>query len=122
MSHIIEILENSEIIKITHKRIMTIDQRTQVLHELCSDFNLFKRFRLLIDVRFVKQEMTDIEQVIFGKYISSRSELKTAVVAILVNIEQPIDEVINQEASKEGLTIKQFGNEEQAIEWLSIKN
>lgn len=119
MSHSIVVLDNSEIIKVTHQCIMTLDQRTQVLHELCSDFNFFKRFRLLIDVRNVKQEMSSMEQTVFGKYLTSRTELQTALVAILVNIEQPVDEVINQEAFKDGLEIKQFSNESQAIDWLN---
>ena len=119
MSYKIEVLENSEIIKVTHECAVTLEQRSLILNELCCDFNLFKRFKLVIDVRNVKKEMSSIEQAIFGQYISSRNELKTALVAILVNITQPVDEVLSNEAFKHGLEIEQFDNEEKAIAWLN---
>jgi hypothetical protein len=119
MSNKIEILHNLEVIKVTYERNLTLDQRLAVVHELCVDFNIFKRFRLLIDVRNIKQEMTPLEQEIFGKFIASKEEFDMALVAVLDNIQQPVDQIMIHEASKEGYQIKMFGSEEVALAWLN---
>ncbi len=121
MSHKIEILWYAEIIKVTHESTLTFEQRTHIFDELCRDYNIFKRFRLLIDVRNIKQEMTFVEQEVFAHYISSRDELKGAFVAVLINIDQLIDEFLIKEAFRKGLDIRLFGSEDKALSWLGNK-
>lgn len=119
MSHKFEVLDNSEIIKVTYEGAMTLDERLSSVHELCIDFNIFKRFRLLIDVRNITQEMTPLEQVLFGQFIATNDEFNMASVAVLDNIAQPADQVVSKEASKMGYQIKQFDSETKALAWLN---
>ncbi|MBA6262729.1 MAG: hypothetical protein V7780_10895 [Colwellia sp.] len=118
MSHKIEIIENHEIIIVTYEGIMTLEERLSSVHELCCNFNIFKRFKLLIDVRSIKQEMTNIEQEIFGKYIATKEEFNMASVAVLDNIEKPTDQIVTKEAAEMGYQIQKFNSEKEALAWL----
>ena len=118
MSHKVEVIQKLEIIKVIYEGGLTLDQRLASVHELCCDFNIFKRFRLLIDVRGIKQEMTSLEQEIFGRYIATKEEFNMASVAVLDNIDNPADQIVSKEASKMGYQIKQFSSEEKALTWL----
>ncbi|MBA6354193.1 MULTISPECIES: hypothetical protein [unclassified Colwellia] len=118
MSHKIEIIETNKIIKVTYKGVMTLEERLSSVHELCCNFNAFKRFRLLIDVRSIKQEMTNVEQEIFGKYIATKEEFNMASVAVLDNIEKPTDQIVTKEAAEMGYQIKKFNSEKEALAWL----
>ena len=120
MAHEFEVLSSSEIIRVTYSGDLTLDERIQVVHKLCCDFNIFSRFKLLIDVRNVQQEMTELEQEIFGKFIASKEEFDTALVAVLDKIEAPVDEITINEASKDNYQIKMFNCEKTALSWLKI--
>lgn len=119
MSYKIEVVKNSEIIRVTYVGTLTLDQRISAVHELCCDFNIFSRFRLLIDVRNIQQEMTVVEQEVFGNFIASKEEFNHASVAVLDNIEHPADQIAGRVAAKLGYRMQQFDREEKALAWLN---
>lgn len=50
-----------------------------------------------------QKEMSSAEQMIFGRYISSRDELHNSLIALLLNQQQSTDEALFQEALEQGL-------------------
>ncbi|MCW8834688.1 MAG: hypothetical protein OQK09_07440 [Colwellia sp.] len=118
MAHIIEVIENPEIVKVTYKHGVTMEERLNVVHEVCLDFFIATRLKLIIDVRLASQEMSPVEQTIFGKYLASREELNKVKVAIISNQAQNINQVITQESLALGHQIKHFNIEQQAVSWL----
>lgn len=117
MAHIIEELKQSKIVKVTYQDGVTMEERLYVVHEICLDYLISSKLKLMIDVRSASQEMTLLEQNIFGQYLASREDFKMAKVAIISDKARNINEVITKESSVLGHEIKHFINEKQAISW-----
>lgn len=120
MAYKIEVMSALKIIRVTYSGDLTFNDRIQAVHILCCEFNIFDRFKLLIDVRRVNQEMTSLEQEIFGKFIASKEEFNQAKVAVVDNILEPVDQIMIREALKDDYQIKMFDNEKEALSWLNI--
>lgn len=118
MNYKIEVLAGTEIVIVTHGSVINLEKRSLILNELCQEYNLFKQFKILVDVSNVQQEMSAIEQKIFGKYISSREELMGASIAMLFNEKKSIDEQLTVESAANGLEIKMFSCKDEALSWL----
>ncbi|MBL4940721.1 MAG: hypothetical protein JKY81_03560 [Colwellia sp.] len=120
MPHKIEILNKAEMISVIYSGDVTLDERIQTVHELCLDFNMFEKFKLLIDNRKTIQKMTHVEQTVFGRYIASRDEFNKALVAVVSYIEQPCIQEVVKEARKKHYQIQQFYCEKDALNWLRV--
>ena len=116
MPYKIDVLEESEIVEVIYSGDITLDERITVVHILCCEFNLFDRFKLLINSTKTKQKMSAVEQEIFGKFIATKEEFKGARVAVL----QPQKmEILLDEAQKYGYQIRNFVSYDDALNWLN---
>lgn len=122
MVYKIELIEKTEIIKVTYCGDVSLDDRLNAVHELCRNYHLYKRFKLLIDSTHATEMMTKNEQIIFGRYLTKREEFRGALVATLVSKAQSITKVIVQEAASLGYQITSFHHEEEALSWLNNTN
>ena len=68
MVHRIEQLDKHGIICVRYSGVVTMEERTAVVSQLCTYKKYGKPMRLLIDVSPVKHKMTALEQKIFAKY------------------------------------------------------
>jgi hypothetical protein len=118
MSYTIEVIKNTEIIRVTLKGIVTLDELINEIHELCVDYKTSTHFRLLVDTRLITQELTPSEQLLFATYITSREELNTAIIAVIVTSNQVMNEIIISKSAQLGHQIKVFTTEAQALDWL----
>lgn len=120
MSHTIDILKESGVIEITYINEVSLDERLCVVHELSMEP---LPLRVLIDVRNAQQAMTELEQEIFGTYLTSLEEFNTARVAILNNRKQSINNIIIKKASENSESsylTKNFESKQSALYWLKI--
>ena len=116
----IENIENSTIIRITHSGKVSLDQRVNVVHQICVDHhNDSTLLKLLIDARLVTNVMTEAEQDVFGSYIASRPELEKAFVAVIANPKQVLNQIVLKKSSLLGHNIMLFEIEAEALEWLN---
>jgi hypothetical protein len=121
MAYKINLIENSEFIRITYSGLVTFDERLITIHEVCKDYyKANAKVRVLIDSRLVTQVMTHTEQEIFGVYAASREELKNAVIAVLINPGQIINQTVLKNSAKRGHQIQIFDAEKDAIDWLKL--
>lgn len=116
MPYKIDVLKDSDIIEVTYSGDITLNERIAVVHVLCCEFNLFDRFKLLINSTRTEQKMSLVEQQIFGKFIATKEEFKGALVAVL---QTPSMETLVDEAQKYGYQIKQFVDYDTALLWLN---
>ncbi|MDO6446953.1 hypothetical protein Q4493_14360 [Colwellia sp. 1_MG-2023] len=118
----IEVINNSEIIKVVFTGNVTFDDRINVIHELCTDYYpLFTKLRILIDTRQVIKKLTESEQIILGTFVASRIELKEALVAVIVEKNIMLNEQAIKKSSQLGHNIKVFYTEKEALTWLNVK-
>lgn len=121
MSYKIEINESIGLVKRTYLDNVSLDERLSIIHEICRlPPKLLKNIKLLIDVRLSRNTMTDTEQEIFGTFVSTVQELKTAIVAVLNDDVQATNKIAINISSKKGHNIKVFNAELEAMKWLNI--
>ena len=118
----IEVINNSEIIRVVFEGEVTFNDRINVIHEICTDYYpLFTRTRLLIDTREVIKKLTESEQIILGTFAASRAELKDASVAVIIEKNIVVNEHAIKKSSQLGHNIKVFNTEKEALIWLNAK-
>ncbi|MGJ8691304.1 MAG: STAS/SEC14 domain-containing protein [Thalassotalea sp.] len=120
MASRISIIESLEIIKVLYTGHVSLDERVNILHEICTDYHRkFPQLKVLIDARKVTQAMTQAEQLVFGTYVASRDEMRKALVAVIVNPGQIINDMAISESSKLGHKVNLFNSEDDALAWLA---
>lgn len=119
MTYKIKDVENSDIIKVTYKGDVSLDERISVVHELCIDYKRNTQFKLLIDARLLTSAITPTEQSVFGTYIASREEFLLAKVAVIIDTEHVINKIILEKSLLLGHQIRVFNRENEAIAWLN---
>ncbi|MCP4325032.1 MAG: hypothetical protein GY951_15070 [Psychromonas sp.] len=118
MSYKIQLIEENQIVAVTYIGDISLDVRLSAVHDICSNYNQFKFYKLLIDSRQASQQMSKNEQIIFGRYLAEREEFRNALVATLSTSDNTINKVIVKEASSLGYQISCFDNKQQAVNWL----
>ena len=98
MTYKIKLIEQNEIVAVTYKGNVSLDDRLSAVHELCSNYNIFKNFKLLINSNGASQKMSVNEQIIFGRYLAEREEFQGASVATVTPPTKCINKVIVKEA------------------------
>ncbi|MEH6348028.1 MAG: hypothetical protein V7785_23225 [Bermanella sp.] len=118
MTYKIESIKENDVICVRYNCGVTMTERMAAVHEVSIKKDNFKPLRLLIDVRKVKQKMNESEQAIFGKYLASVEEFKTALVAVLTpEIHNP-NTLINKVSVQAGYNLMEFNSEQDALSWL----
>jgi hypothetical protein len=118
----IDSLYDDEIIRVVHSGNVTLEERVNIVHEVCVDY--YKpnaKLKVLIDARLVTQNMTETEQVLFGTFIAEKKELKNACVAVVINPGQIVNQTVVNKSTQLGHHIKLFGNESEALLWLKTE-
>ena len=118
MTYKIKLIEQNKIVAVTYKGNVSLDDRLSAVHELCSNYNTFRTFKLLINSIDASQKMSLNEQIIFGRYLAEREEFQGASVATVTPPTKCINQVIVKEAAELGYQITSFDCEQEAIEWL----
>ena len=83
MPHSTEYSGETGIIHIRYLGNVTLDDRLNIINELCVDFRQYLPFKLAINVSALTYQLTQAEQEILGKYIAEREELLDARVAVI---------------------------------------
>ncbi len=118
MTYKIENIKENDVICVRYSCGVTMNERMAAVHEVCTKKDKFKPLRLLIDVRQVKQKMNKLEQEVFGKYLASVEEFKTAMVAVLSEVSRNPNTLINKVSVKAGYNLMEFDSEQDALVWL----
>ncbi|MEH6348027.1 MAG: STAS/SEC14 domain-containing protein [Bermanella sp.] len=119
MVYKIEPLNKKGIICVRYSGVVTMEERTAVVSELCTYKQQNKPLRLLIDVSPVKHKMTALEQKIFAKYLVSLKEFEYAHVALLSKNASVPEELLDISVLQANLRLKEFASEETALDWLN---
>ena len=118
MTYKIERIKENDVICVRYNCDVTMNERMAAVHEVSIKKDKFKPLRLLIDVRQLKQKMTKSEQAIFGKYLASIEEFKTALVAVLSPVAHNPINLINEVSVQAGYNLMEFCSEQDALNWL----
>lgn len=120
MPYKIEVLESLKLIKVIYLGDVCLDERLNIIHEICLlSRKLRKNFKILIDARLQKNNMSKTEQEIFGNFVSNVEELKNALVAVIINGNAVTNETAIKISSQLGHQIKTFNDESDAMHWLN---
>ena len=106
------------VICVRYSGLVTMEERTAVVNELCSLKQHSHPFRLLIDLSPVKHKMTTLEQTIFAKYLVSLEEFEFAHIALLSKKSKVPKGLIDISVLQANLRFKEFDNEPDALNWL----
>ncbi len=118
MVHRIEQLDKHGIICVRYSGVVTMEERTAVVSQLCTYKKYGKPMRLLIDVSPVKHKMTALEQKIFAKYLVSLKEFEYAHVALLSKNASVPEGLLDISIHQANLRLKEFASEQMALDWL----
>jgi hypothetical protein len=119
MAYHIEVLENTGIIKVTYSGNVSLDERINVIHELCIDYKTPAPFKLLIDTKSITLKLTTTEQLLFATYVVGREELSSALIAVVAISGQVMNKTIVNKSAQLGHQIKVFSAEDAALTWLN---
>ncbi len=120
MAYRIEHLNNKQIVCVRYSSEVTLEERMAAVHEVSIQKEKFKNLHILIDVREVKQKMNNLEQEVFGKYLASVEEFKSASIAVLSSITKNPNVIINKVSINAGYNLREFEVEIDALDWLSL--
>lgn len=118
MPHRIKVLKESKIIKITFFGSVSLDERRNTITEMTINYITSFNPKILLDSRNVSNSMSETEQIIWGNYIATREELRSAMVAVVYNVGQSLNTKALKTAQQAGHNVKKFDNENDAMKWL----
>ncbi|MBU2917571.1 hypothetical protein KO505_06290 [Psychrosphaera sp. F3M07] len=116
----IELIEGTDIIKVSYRGDVTLDERVNCVEQICVEYKALEScIKILIDAQEVTEVMSEVEQTLFANYIASREELEGARVAVLVKPEQLINNTVIEQATILGHKTKLFNDIYIALNWLN---
>lgn len=119
MPHTIEVMRKRDIINVTYEGGVTLDERMMAVNEVCEILKPEQPVLLLIDVRTIKNLMSNAEQESFGRYLADKPEFKQAKIAVLIpSSDHNPNTIINNVAYHNGYHLVPFTCRSEAIYWL----
>ena len=118
MPHKITVDQHAGITRVEYYGEVSLDERVNVAHQLSLECKVHGRYRFLIDIRKITNTLSSNEQVVFGKFISSRSEFAMAKTAIVRNPQQAFNQILVKAATEHLFEHKVFCDSKDAENWL----
>ena len=113
--------QSSGIISCIYQGTVSLEDKLQSVDEVCREYPLCKPFRILLIVCDLIMALSLEQQRLFGEYLASHPDLKTAKVAVLHKPDYNPNLMIDVTAFNNGYTLAEFNNIDDANIWL-LKN
>lgn len=97
---------------------VSLSQRKEAVEEMCRRFGEKRPFKILVNVRKLKMDLTSSEQKEFGEYLANHKGLSDARVAVLHEEQYNPNIMIDAIAFSNGYLLAEFTSQNEAVAWL----